>query len=95
MEKNFIEDLKFINKKEYINNMRKNGTFGGSIEIQIYSIISKLKIVCFVRNLQATKEYNAYDSDPSYCFISGIKNINKIYIMLNVKKKNRKIIMFH
>ena len=24
-----------------------------------------------------------------------IKNINKIYIMLNVKKKNRKIIMFH
>ena len=48
-----------------------------------------------MRNLQAIKEYNADDSDPSYCFISGIKNINKIYIMLNVKKKNRKIIMFH
>ena len=39
MEKNCIEDLKLINKKEYINNMRKNGIFGGSIEVQIYFIL--------------------------------------------------------
>ena len=28
MENNYIKDLQLINKKEYINNMRKNGTFG-------------------------------------------------------------------
>ena len=97
MENNYIEDLQLINKQNYIDNMRKNGTFGGSIEVQIYSIISKLKIVSFVRNLQAINNYNADDSGPTYCFISGKKNINKIYIMLNdkEKKKNLIIIMFY
>ena len=52
MENNYIEDLQLIDKQNYINNMRKNGTFGGAIEIQIYSIISKLKIVFFVRNFK-------------------------------------------
>ena len=66
--------------------MRKNGTFGGSKDVQIYFIISKLKIVSFARNLQAINNYNADDSDSTYCFISGKKNINKIYIMLNVKE---------
>ena len=48
-------------------------------------------------NLQSINNYNADDSDPTYCFISGKKNINKIYIMLNdkEKKKNLIIIMFH
>ena len=87
MENNDLEDLHDINKKEYINNMRKNGTFGGSTEVQVYSIISKLKIVCFVRNLQAINLYKANDSDPIYYIISGIKNINKIYILLNFKNK--------
>ena len=87
MENNYIEDLQLINKQNYIDNMRKNGTFGGSIEVQIYSIISKLKIVSFVRKLQATKNYNADDSDETYCFISGKNNIKRIYIMLNAKEK--------
>ena len=90
MENNYVEDLDNINKEDYINNMRKNGAFGGSTEVQVYSIISKLKIVCFVRNLQEINEYNADDSDTTYCFISGKKNINKIYIMLNIKKENQK-----
>jgi hypothetical protein len=90
MENNYIEDLQLINKQNYIDNMRKNGTFGGSIEVQIYSIISKLKIVSFVRKLQATKNYNADDSDETYCFISGKKNISKIYIMLNFNEKESK-----
>ena len=46
--------------------MRKNGTFGGSTEIQVYSILSKLKIICFVRTLQKINEYKANDSDPIY-----------------------------
>ena len=87
MENNYIEDLQLVNKQNYIDNMRKNGTFGGSIEVQIYSIISKLKIVSFVRKLQATKNYNADDSDETYCFISGKNNIKRIYIMLNDKEK--------
>ena len=82
-----LVDLHDISKKEYINNMRKNGTYGGSTEIQVYSIISKLKIVCFVRNLQAINLYKADVSDPIYYIISGIENINKIYILLNVKDK--------
>ena len=86
MENNDIEDLHDINKEKYINNMRKNGTFGGSTEIQVYSIISKLKIVYYVRELQAINGYNADDSDPTYCVIAGKNNINKIYIMLTVKK---------
>ena len=52
-----LEDLHDISKKEYINNMRKNGTYGGSTEIQVYSIISKLKIVCFIRTFQEINEY--------------------------------------
>ena len=51
--------------------MRKNGAFGGTIKVQVYSIISKLKIVCFVRTLQEINNYNADDSDSIYCFISG------------------------
>ena len=51
MENNYIEDLYDLNKEEYIENMRKNGTFEGTTEIQVYSIISKLKIYFFVRNL--------------------------------------------
>jgi len=73
MENNYIEDLQLIDKQNYINNMRKNGTFGGNTEVQIYSIISKLKIVSFVRKLQAINKYNADDSDETYCFISGKK----------------------
>ena len=87
MENNDIEDLDDINKKDYINNMRKNGTYGGSTEVQVYSIISKLKIICFVRNLQAINKYKAHKNDPLYCFISGKENINKIYIMLYFKNK--------
>ena len=71
MENNDIEDLKDLNKENYIKRMRKNGVFGGSTEIQVYSIISKLKIVCFVRTLLEKNNYNAKDSDPIYCFISG------------------------
>ena len=52
MENNDIEDLYDLNKEKYINDMRKNGAFGGTTEVQVYSIISKLKIVCFVRTLQ-------------------------------------------
>ena len=33
MEKNDIEDLYDLNKEEYINDMRKNGTFGGTTEV--------------------------------------------------------------
>ena len=40
-----------------------------------------------MRNLQANKKYNIDDSDPTYCFISGKKYINKIYIILNIKEK--------
>ena len=40
-----------------------------------------------MRNLQATNKYNADDSDETYCFISGKKNISKIYIMLNFNEK--------
>ena len=86
MEKNCIEDLQLINKKEYINNMRKNETFGGSIEIQIYSIISKLKIVCFIRNLLEINEFKADDSDQINSYISDKKKNTNIYIILNVKK---------
>ena len=87
MEKNDIEDLYDLNKEEYINDMRKNGTFGGTTEVQVYSIISKLKIVCFVRTLQEINNYNADDSDSIYCFISGKEYDTEIFIMLNVKEK--------
>ena len=87
MEKNDIEDLYDLNKEEYINDMRKNGTFGGTTEVQVYSIISKLKIVCFVRTLQEINDYNADDSDSIYCFISGKEYDTEIFIMLNVKEK--------
>ena len=65
--------------------MRK--TFVGSTEMKVYSIISKLKIICFIRNLQEINEFNTDDNIPINCFISGKKNITKIYIMLNVKKE--------
>ena len=45
MENNDIEDLYDINKEDYIKNMRKNGAYGRTTEVQVYSIISKLKIV--------------------------------------------------
>ena len=90
MENNDIEDLYDLNKEDYIKNMRKNGTFGGITEIQVFSIISKLKIICFVRNLQEINEYKADDSDPVYCFISGKDYNTEIYIMINIKKKEVK-----
>ena len=87
MEKNDIEDLYDLNKEEYINDMRKNGTFGGTTEVQVYSKISKLKIVCFVRTLQKINNYNADDSDSIYCFISGKDYDTEIFIILNLKEK--------
>ena len=87
MENNDIEDLNDLNKENYIKRMRKNGVFGGSTEVQVYSIISKLKIVCFVRTLQEINYYNADDSDSIYCFISGKDYNTEIFIMLNVKEK--------
>ena len=91
MENNDIIDLHDINKKEYINKMRRSGEYGGTTEVQVYSIISKLKIVCFIRTFQEINEYNADDNDPIYCFISGKKNTNEIYIMLNIKKQSEKL----
>ena len=92
MENNDIEDLYDINKKEYINKMRRSGEYGGTTEVQVYSLISKLKIVCFIRTFQEINEYNADDNDPIYCFISGKKNTNEIYIMLNIKNQSEKLI---
>ena len=74
MENNDIEDLQDLNKEDYIKNMRKNRSFGGR----------KLKIICFVRNLQEINEYKDEDSDSIYCFISGKENITEIYIMINI-----------
>ena len=87
IENNNIEDLICLNKEDYIKNMRKNGAFGGSTEVQVYSMISKLKIVCFVRSFQEINKYNADDSDSIYCFISGKEYDIEIYILLNVKEK--------
>ena len=87
MENNDIEDLIDLNKEEYIKKMRKNGAFGGTTEVQVYSIISKLKIVCFVRTLQVINDYNANESDPIFCFIAGKEYDTEIYILLNVKEK--------
>ena len=87
MENNDIEDLNDLNKENYIKRMRKNGVFGGSTEVQVYSIISKLKIVCFVRTLLEKNNYNAKDSDPIYCFISDKEYNTEIFILLNVKER--------
>ena len=87
MENNYIEDLNDLNKEDYIKNMRKNGAFGGTTEVQVYSILSKLKIVCFVRTFQEIKNYNADDSDSIYCFISGKEYNTEIFILLNVKER--------
>ena len=87
MENNDIEDLYDINKENNIKNMRKNGTYGGTTEVQVYSIISKLKIICFMRNLQEINDFKADDSDPINCFISGKNNNTEIYIMINIKNK--------
>ena len=86
MENNYIEDLIDLNKEDYIKNMRKNGAFGGTTEVQVYSILSKLKIICFVRTFQEIKNYNADDSDSIYCFISGKEYNTEIFILLNVKE---------
>ena len=107
MENNYIEDLIDLNKEDYIKNMRKNGAFGGTTEVQVYSILSKLKIVCFVRTFQEIKNYNADDSDSIYCFISGKEYNTEIFILFNVKetikgkddeeekRKKNQTIMFH
>ena len=87
MENNYIEDLNDLNKEDYIKNMRKNGAFGGTTEVQVYSILSKLKIICFVRTFQEIKNYNADDSDSIYCFISGKEYNTEIFILLNVKER--------
>ena len=92
MENNDIEDLYDLNKEEYIKNMRKNGTYGGTTEVQVYSIISKLKIVCFVRTLLEINDYKAMGSDSIYCFISGKKYNTEIYIMLYLREKKRRMI---
>ena len=87
MENNYIEDLIDLNKEDYIKNMRKYGAFGGTTEVQVYSILSKLKIICFVRTFQEIKNYNADDSDSIYCFISGKEYNTEIFILLNVKER--------
>ena len=85
MEKNDIEDLYDINKQDYIAKMRKNGAYGGTTEIQIYSIISNLKIYCFMRTLQSINNFKADNSDTIYSFIAGKNYTDTIYIMLNIK----------
>ena len=87
MENNDIVDLYDLDKENYIKNMRKNGTFGGITEIQVYSIISKLKIVCFTRTFLEINKYRANDNDSIFCFISGRDYDTEIYILLNVKEK--------
>jgi hypothetical protein len=103
MENNDIVDLYDLDKENYIKNMRKNGTFGGMTEIQVYSIISKLKIVCFTRTFLEINKYRANDNDSIFCFISGRDYDTEIYILLNVKEKlkgkneikKNLIILFH
>ena len=87
MEYNDIVDLYDLDKENYLKNMRKNGTFGGMTEIQVYSIISKLKIVCFTRTFLEINKYKANDNDSIFCFISGRDYDTEIYILLNVKEK--------
>ena len=67
--------------------MRKNGTFGGSTEVQVYSIISKLKIEYLIWNLQEINEFKANDSDPINCCISGKKIILKFILYSMFKKR--------
>ena len=61
---NNIDNLITENEEDYIKNMRKNWTFGGAIEIHVYSIISKLKINFFSRTLQKINQFKAKDGDP-------------------------------
>ena len=64
LENNNTDNLITENKEDYIKNMRKNWTFGGAIEIHVYSIISKLKINFFSRTLQKINQFKAKDGDP-------------------------------
>ena len=90
MENNDIDDLHDLNKEDYIKDMRKNGTYVWTTEVQVYSIISKLKIICFVRTLQKKNKYKSKNTDPIYCFISGKEYNTEIYIMITVKEKKKK-----
>ena len=47
---NNTDNLIIENKEDYIKNMRKNGTFGGTIEIHAYYNIKIKKFIAFLEH---------------------------------------------